>query len=168
MLKCHATSKSGLQMEIVPTCSSAEDNIHDMKHIAFIAVVAAHSNAEHDETSRNVQKREYPHSSTGLVSSRYKKLDHHHIFRNLSSSWNETRKVTEVANIFSPARKWAKENGSALVENAAKFCEVVNIMQINFRKKILTTNGPWYDFVPVKFCNLLDAPAGRMVKKTLE
>ena len=33
---------------------------------------------------------------------------------------------------------------------------------------ILTLNGPWYDFVPVSFCKLLNKPADRMVKKTLE
>ena len=32
----------------------------------------------------------------------------------------------------------------------------------------LTLNGPWYDFVPVKICKLLNAPADRMVKKTLD
>ena len=33
---------------------------------------------------------------------------------------------------------------------------------------LLTLNGPWYDFVPIRFCELLNAPVVRMVKKTLE
>ena len=36
------------------------------------------------------------------------------------------------------------------------------------RYELLTINGRRYDFVPVNFYKLLNAPANRMVKKTLE
>ena len=62
-----------------------------------------------------------------------------------------------------------------IVSQELGFCKgvcLLNLRSLSFtfilEVGVITLNGPWNDFVPVKFCKLLNAPADRMVEKTLK
>ena len=60
-------------------------------------------------------------------------------------------------------------NGLCSVDESTSLLSLLDQMDSNFLgDECLTLNGPWYDFVPVSFCKLLNEPADRMVQKTLE